>query len=60
MKMEEAYEKSLQMIRVLNVKTEKQYNKLVQTYLILNLQSMKYITEKKKFKEIVELAMEVE
>lgn len=58
--MEEAYEKSLQMIRVLNVKTEKQYNKLVQTYLILNLQSMKYITEKKKFKEIVELAMEVE
>ena len=39
---------------------EEAYKKLVQTYLILNLQSMKYITEKKKFKEIAELAMEVE
>lgn len=58
--MKEAYEKSLQMIRVLNVKTEKEYNKLVQTYLILNLQSMKYITEKKNFKEIAKLAKEVE
>lgn len=58
--MEEAYQKSLQMIRVLNIKTEKEYNKLTQTYLILNLQSMKYITKKKNFKEIAKLAMEVE
>lgn len=58
--MEKAYQKSLQMIRVLNIKTEKEYNKLAQMYLILNLQSMKYITKKKNFKEIAKLAMEVE
>ena len=48
--MKEAYLKSLQMIKTLNIKNEKDYNKLVKTYLILNFQSLKYITQKKSNK----------
>lgn len=58
--MKEAYLKSLQMIKTLNIKNEKDYNKLVKTYLILNFQSLKYITQKKNFKDIVKIAEEVE
>ena len=56
--MEEAYIKSLQMIKQLNIKNEKEYNKLVSNYLILNVESLKYISGTRKFKKIIQLAKE--
>ena len=57
--MKEAYKKSLQMIKQLNIKNEKEYNKIVKDYLILNAESLKYISRTRKFKKIIELATEV-
>ena len=57
--MKEAYKKSLQMIKQLNIKNEKEYNKIVKDYLILNAESLKYISRTRKFKKIIELAKEV-
>ncbi len=57
--MKEAYIKSLQMIKLLNIKDEREYVKLVKNYLILNVESLKYISRTKKFKKIIELAEEV-
>lgn len=57
--MKEAYEKSLRMIKALNIKNEKEYNRLVQNYLILNAESLKYISQTRDFNKIIELAKEV-
>ena len=57
--MQEAYIKSLQMIKQLNIKNEKDYNKLLKDYLILSSESLKYISGTRKFKKIVKLAEEV-
>ncbi|MCI8411916.1 MAG: hypothetical protein HFJ40_05750 [Clostridia bacterium] len=57
--MKEAYIKSLQMIKLLNIKDEREYVKVVKDYLILNVESLKYISRTKKFKKIIELAEEV-
>lgn len=57
--MKEAYEESLRMIKVLNIKNEKEYNRLVQNYLILNAESLKYISQTRDFNKIIELAKEV-
>mgnify|MGYP001853909014 FL=1 len=57
--MKETYLKSLQMIKRLNIKNEKQYNQLLNNYLILNLESLKYISRTRSFKKIVQLAKEV-
>lgn len=57
--MKETYLKSLQMIKRLNIKNEKQYNQLLNNYLILNLESLKYISQTRSFKKIVQLAKEV-
>ena len=57
--MEKAYIKSLQMIKQLNIKSEKEYNKLVLNYLILNVESLKYISGTRKFRKIIKLAKEV-
>ena len=59
MDMKEAYEKSLQMIKELNVKNKKEYKKLVRNYLILNLESLKYISQTKSFRKIRKLAKNV-
>ena len=56
MDMKTAYEKSLQMIKELNVKNKKEYRKLVRNYLILNLESLKYISQTKSFRKIRKLA----
>ena len=60
MNMQENYLKSLQMIKVLNIKTRKEYNKLLNDYLLLSVASLKYISKKDNFKEIVVQAKEVE
>ena len=57
--MKETYNKSLQMIKALNIKNEKEYNRLVQNYLILNAESLKYISRTRRFKKIIKLAKEV-
>lgn len=57
--MAEAYIKSLQMIKQLKIKSEKEYNKLVPNYLILNVESLKYISGTRKFRKIIQLAKEV-
>ncbi len=57
--MKETYQKSLRMIKVLDIKSEKEYNKLLKDYLILSSESLKYISRTRKFKKIVKLAEEV-
>lgn len=59
MDMKEEYEKSLQMIKELNVKNKKEYRKLVRNYLILNFESLKYISQTKSFRKIRKLAKNV-
>lgn len=56
MDMKEEYEKSLQMIKELNVKNKKEYRKLVRNYLILNFESLKYISQTKSFRKIKKMA----
>lgn len=56
MNMKEAYEKSLQMIKILNIKTEREYIRILQDYLLLSLPSLQYITGEKNFDNIIELA----
>ena len=56
--MQEYYEKSLRLIKTLNIKTEEEYNKLLKDYLILNVESLKYITRTRSFKKIIEYAEE--
>lgn len=57
--MQETYKKSLQMIKVLNIKNRTEYNRMKNYYLILNIDSLKYISERKNFKDIIKLAKEV-
>lgn len=59
MDMKTAYEKSLQMIKELNVKNKKEYRKLVRNYLILNFESLKYISQTKSFRKIKKIAKNV-
>lgn len=57
--MKEYYLKSLQMIKMLNIKTEKDYNKIVKEYLILSSESLKYISQTRDFNKIIELARKI-
>ena len=57
--MKEAYLKSLQMIKRLQIKNENQYNELLKNYLLLNLESLKYISQTRSFRKIVKIAKEV-
>lgn len=52
--MEEMYKKSLQMIKILDIKSEKEYNRLLTNYFILSSESLKYISLTKNFNEIIE------
>ena len=56
--MQELYEKSLRVIKLLNIKTKEEYNKLLKDYLLLNIESLKYVTGTRNFKEIVKYAEE--
>lgn len=57
--MKEMYIKSLQMIKLLNIKNEKEYNRLLNDYLLLNAESLKYISQTRRFKNIIKLSKEV-
>ena len=54
--MKEAYKKSLQMIKILNIKTEEEYIKILRDYLLLSLPSLKYISGEDEFDNIIKLA----
>ena len=54
--MREAFEKSLHMIKVLNVKSKEEYNSLLKDYEILSAESMKYIAQTRDFEEIIKMA----
>ena len=47
--MKELFQKSMQMIKELDIKSEKAYNKLHDNYLILSSESLKYICQTRSF-----------
>jgi len=51
--------KSLQMIKILGIKNQTQYNSLTRDFLVLSLDSLKYISQKDTFEEIVKMANEI-
>lgn len=57
--MKEMYIKSLQMIKNLNIKNEKDYSRLLRDYLLLNTESLKYISQTRSFRKIIRIAKEV-
>lgn len=57
--MKENYIKSMQMIKILNIRNKKQYIKIQEQFLILSIDSLKYISQKRNFKEIIKMAKEV-
>lgn len=57
--MQEAYIRSLQMIKILNVKNIKEYNRYKKYYLVLSIASLKYISGKRDFNDIIKIAKEV-
>lgn len=58
--MQEMYKKSLQMIKILKIKNQKQYSEITKYFLLLNIQSLKYMSKTKDFRKIIKLAKEVE
>lgn len=57
--MKNEFIKSLQMIKILKIKTQNQYRNISKDFLVLSLDSLKYISQKKDFKEIVKMANEI-
>ena len=56
--MNEAYNKSLQMIKIQKIKNKREYNRLLEYYLILSIDSLKVMSKTKDFKEIIKIANE--
>lgn len=54
--MQETYLKSLEIIKELKIKTQKDYKKIQKDYFILNAETLKYIANVRSFKDIVKLA----
>lgn len=54
--MRETYLRSLQMIKILNIKNRNEYNRYKKYYLVLNIDSLKYIADKRNFKDIIKIA----
>lgn len=54
--MKELFEKSLRIIKYGNIKSVKQYNRMTECYEIMNLYTLKYISGKNNFREIVKLS----
>ena len=54
--MKQAYLRSLQMIKVLNIKNRNEYNRYKKYYLVLNIDSLKYISDKRNFNDIIRIA----
>ena len=50
---------SLKMIKILEITNQEQYESLLNDFLILSLDSLKYISQKNSFKEIIEIANKI-
>lgn len=57
--MQKQFIKSLQMIKILKIKNQAQYKNLSKNFLVLSLDSLKYISQKSDFKEIIKMAKEI-
>ena len=57
--MKNEFIKSLQMIKILKIKNQEEYKNISKDFLVLSLDSLKYISQKKDFKEIVKMANEI-
>ena len=56
--MQNEFIKSLQVIKILGIRNQKQYKKMSKNFLVLSPESLKYMSQKRDFKEIVEMAEE--
>lgn len=56
--MKNQFVKSLKMIKILGITNQEQYEILLNDFLLLSLDSLKYISQKSNFKEIVKMANE--
>jgi len=57
--MKNEFMRSLQMIKILKIKNQEQYKNLSRDFLVLSLDSLKYISQKNEFKEIIKMANEI-
>ena len=57
--MREYYFKSIQMIIDHNIKSEEEYIKLVKEYNLLSAESLKYISQERNFRKIIEMAKDI-
>ena len=57
--MKNEFIKSLQMIKILEIKNQEQYKNLYKDFLILSLDSLKYMSQKNNFKEIIKMANKI-
>ena len=57
--MKNEFIKSLQMIKILEIKNQEQYKSLSRDFLVLSLDSLKYMSQQKDFKKIVKIANEI-
>ena len=57
--MKNEFIKSLQMIKILKIENQEQYENLQKDFLVLSLDSLKYISQKSSFKDIVKIASEI-
>ena len=57
--MKNEFIKSLQMIKILKIKNQEQYKNISKDFLVLSLDSLKYISQKNEFKEIIKMANEI-
>ena len=57
--MKNEFLKSLQMIKILNIRNQEQYKNISKDFLVLSLDSLKYISQKKDFKEIIKMANKI-
>lgn len=53
--MQELFIKSLQMIKVLDIKKQSEYERIITYFLVLSPESLKYISQKDTFAEIIEM-----
>lgn len=57
--MKEQFIKSLQMIKISQIKSQAEYINLANNFFILSLESLKYISQKDNFQEIIKMANEL-
>ncbi|MBR3002844.1 MAG: hypothetical protein IKF38_04720 [Clostridia bacterium] len=57
--MQEMYKKSLQMIKQCNITEPEEYIELSKNYLILNIESLKWMSQTRRWKKIIKIANEV-